>query len=478
MTQEAAEDNKEFNRKLEAVLTRQLPGCGSLLSVERLSGGASQETYRLLVRDDACEAGERVLAMRRAAGGVHLNKSELGYPGLSTEALLMQSARTAGVPEPEIHYVLTPGDDLGDGFIMAWLQGETLGARIVRSQRFEAVRPTLAYECGKFMARIHHIDLQATGLADRLSSLPPREFVQQTWDRYQRFDTPQPMIDYSARWLLDHLPANHETRLVHSDFRNGNFMLSASGIVGVLDWELAHIGDPMRDLGWICTNSWRFGGSGPVGGFGEYGDLFRGYEEESGTAVDPIHVRFWEVFGSFWWAVGCLGMGQQYRSGPDRTVERPAIGRRSSECQVDCVNLLIPSEVSLIPMPKSTASEDLPRADELLGSVQDFLHNDVMAATQSRLNFLVRVAANSLAIVQRELAVGVEHRAREHSRLQQFFVSEDDLTSLRWRLVRGLRDGSIELEDAALQAHLRHTAVNQLAIDQPSYSGFKTATQT
>jgi hypothetical protein len=72
----------------------------------------------------------------------------------------------------------------------------------------------------------------------------------------------------------------------------------------------------------------------------------------------------------------------------------------------------------------------------------------------------------------------VEHRAREHSRLQQFFVSEDDLTSLRWRLVRGLRDGSIELEDAALQAHLRHTAVNQLAIDQPSYSGFKTATQT
>ena len=478
MAENAAEDKKAFNRKLEAVLVEHLPACRSLLSVERLSGGASQETYRLVVKDDTGEAGERVLAIRRAAGGVLHNKSELGYPGLSTEALLMQSAAAAGVPEPEIHHVLTPGDGLGDGFIMAWLQGETLGARIVRSDQFEAVRPTLAYECGKFMARIHNIDLQATGLAEHLSSIPPREFVQQTWDRYQRFDTPQPMIDYSARWLLDHLPANHETRLVHSDFRNGNFMLSASGIVGVLDWELAHIGDPMRDLGWICTNSWRFGGSGPVGGFGEYGDLFRGYEEESGTAVDPIHVRFWEVFGSFWWAVGCLGMGQQYRSGPDRTVERPAIGRRSSECQVDCVNLLIPGEVSLIPMPKSTASEDLPRADELLGSVQDFLHNDVMAATQSRLNFLVRVAANSLAIVQRELAVGVEHRAREHSRLQQFFVSEDDLTSLRWRLVRGLRDGSIELEDAALQAHLRHTAVNQLAIDQPSYSGFKTATQT
>ena len=83
----------------------------------------------------------------------------------------------------------------------------------------------------------------------------------------------------------------------------------------------------------------------PVGGFGEYADLFRGYEEVSGKTVDPDHVKFWEVFGSFWWAVGCLGMAEHYRTGPDQTVERPAIGRRSSECQVDCVNLLIPGPV-------------------------------------------------------------------------------------------------------------------------------------
>ena len=98
---------------------------------------------------------------------------------------------------------------------------------------------------------------------------------------------------------------------------------------------------------------------------GEYADLFRGYEEEFGARVDPVHVKFWEVFGSFWWAVGCLGMAQQYRSGPDRTVERPAIGRRSSECQVDCANLLIPGEVALIPIPESVATEDLPRTDEI-----------------------------------------------------------------------------------------------------------------
>ena len=137
-----------------------------------------------------------------------------------------------------------------------------------------------------------------------------------------------------------------------------------------------------------------------------------------------------------------------------------------------------PLSEKLIPMPRSTASEDLPRADELLTSVRDFLRNDVMAATQSRLNFLVRVAANSLDIVQRELALGAEQREREQSRLQYFFASDEELVCLRWRLVHGLRDGSIELANEALQVHLRQTMVNQLAIDQPGYSGFKTATQT
>ena len=161
--------------------------------------------------------------------------------------------------------------------------------------------------------------------------------------------TPQPMIDYTARWLQENLPEHYDNALVHNDFRNGNFMVDRNGIVAVLDWEIAHIGDPMRDLGWICTNSWRFGVTEkPVGGFGEYEDLFRGYESVSGEPVNPDHVKFWEVFGSFWWAVGCLGMAEHYRTGPDQTVERPAIGRRSSECQVDCVNLLIPGPVTLI----------------------------------------------------------------------------------------------------------------------------------
>lgn len=396
----------------------------------------------------------------------------------------MKSAHEVGVPEPRVYHVLNRDDDLGDGFIMEWLEGEALGARIVRAEQFEKIRPELAYQCGRILAKIHSVDLKKSGLDKKLAVIPPAAFVEQIWERYKLLNTPQPMIDYAARWLNENLPDNFEMCLVHNDFRNGNFMITPDKIVAVLDWEVAHIGDPMRDLGWICTNSWRFNSDKPVGGFGEYKDLFRGYEDESGKKVNPGHVKFWEVFGSFWWAVGTLGFVEHYRSGPDQSVERPAVGRRSSECQVDCVNLLIPGAVDLTRSDHSSdqdSSLDMPRADELLVSVRDFLRGDVMSQTSGRTNFLARVAANSLDIVVRELALSSGARAGELLRLRQLFQIEEgdqqSLEDLRWRLVNKLREGSQSLDDEQLKTHLRNTVVNQIAIDQPRYSGF-TRSQT
>ena len=469
-----------FEQKLERVLTQVIPDCSGLLSVDRLSGGASQETYRIA----ATVAGKNQLfALRRSPGGEYV-EPVAAHPGLRVEALLMKSAHEAGVPEPQVYHVLTHEDDLGDGFIMEWLEGEALGARIVRAQQFEKIRPELAYECGRILAKIHSIDLKKSGLDEMLAVIPPAEFIEQMWERYKLLNTPQPMIDYAARWLNENLPDNDELCLVHNDFRNGNFMISPDKIVAVLDWEVAHIGDPMRDLGWICTNSWRYNSDKPVGGFGEYEDLFRGYEEESGKKVDAAHVKFWEVFGSFWWAVGCLGFVEQYRNGPDQSVERPAVGRRSSECQVDCVNLLIPGPVELtesVPLSDKDSSLDMPRADELLVSVRDFLRAEVMSQTSGRTNFLARVASNSVDIVVRELMLGPGARAGELSGLRVLYALEKDdqetIEELRWRLVNELRDGSRSLDDELLKKYLRNTVVNQIAIDQPRYSGF-TRSQT
>jgi hypothetical protein len=253
-------------------------------------------------------------------------------------------------------------------------------------------------------------------------------------------------------------------------------MVSPDGIVAVLDWELAHLGDPVRDLGWICTNSWRFGRNDlPVGGFGRLEDLLDGYESVSGVRVDPEHVRFWEVFGSFWWAAMSLNMAFAWRNGIDRTVERPGIARRSSECQVDCANLIIPGPVTLVEEQTPASSVDMPLVDELLTSVRDFLREDARGALQGRNAFLALVASNSLDIVQRELSLGPAHLRGEHERLRALFSSDESLATLRALLCVGLRDGSIELDRPGLADHLRTTATNQLAIDQPKYSGLAVA---
>ena len=128
--------------------------------------------------------------------------------------------------------------------------------------------------------------------------------------------------------------------LVHGDFRHGNLMIDENGVASVLDWELAYVGDPMADLGWLCVNSWRYGHTLPVGGFGTREQLFEGYEAAGGRRVDPQRVRFWETLGTLRWSVMCEGMMQAFRDGFDRSVERLAIGRRSSETEIDLLRLL------------------------------------------------------------------------------------------------------------------------------------------
>jgi aminoglycoside phosphotransferase (APT) family kinase protein len=456
------------NTKLETTLKR-LPGFERLVSCDRLSAGASRETYRLHV---VMDGAERKLALRRAEGeGVSAMSSG---PGLGGEAKLFAAARAAGVPGPEVLLVLQPEDGLGAGFFMEWISGETLGGKIARGAEFAEVRRTLARQCGEILARLHQVDVKASGLDAMLETLTPEAFVQRTYERYLLLKTPQPMIDFTAKWLLANLPKANRLTLVHSDYRNGNLIVDpAQGVAAVLDWELAHIGDPMRDLGWLVTRSWRFGvADKAVGGFGDLDDLIAGYESVSGEKVDRAAVRFWELFGSFWWAVSTLSMGQSFRDGSETSLERPAIGRRSSECQIDCVNMLIPGPVTKAePAPESLSGSDLPRSDELLVGIRDFLRGDAVKPMSGRDQFLARVGANALDIVLRELSQGAEARAFEMQALHGLFGRWGELQAQREKLCQAIRSGEIDLQREDLQLYLRQSVYAQVMIDQPGYAG-------
>ena len=461
----------ELHDRLHDVLVRQLDGFRNIITLNRLSGGASQETYRLEVKTDQ---GVQIYAIRRAP---EAQIGDSGGVGLDIEARLFASAKRAGVPGPDIIYLFGPEDELGEGFLMEWIEGETLGSRVVRDERFADIRPKLAYQCGEILGRIHQIDVTSEGLDKKLNRLSTDDFIRQLWEQYQSLDTLQPMIDYTARWLLENQPNEGREALVHNDFRNGNLMIEPErGITAVLDWEVAHIGNPLRDLGWICTNSWRFGRYDlPVGGFGQREDLLAGYKAATGTEIKPEELIYWEVFGSFWWAIGCLRMADRYDKDPAVGVEYPAIGRRSSECQIDCVNYLIPGAVKMPEKQPSKGRKNMPDMADLVESVRTFCSAEVTPVVSGRTGFLSRVGANSLDIVLRELLYGNWQQDMEQQLLRQIFHKNEPTNTLKRKLVEGLRDNCISLETDGLAPYLRQQVFTQIAIDQPSYSGFKVA---
>jgi aminoglycoside phosphotransferase (APT) family kinase protein len=311
------------------------PGATGVTGAIRLSGGASQGTWSFdIVHPD----GHIGAILRRAPQGYGAAPTRAA--GLNAEAVLMQRAYDAGVPSPLVLHVLRPQDELGAGFVMARVEGETIPRKILRDEQFAQARPKLARQLGGVLARIHGLNLSQ--LPELRGMTAAKEIAELERD-YHHFNWPRPVFELALRWLRDHDPGpSQEVTLVHGDFRHGNLIIGPEGLRAVLDWELAHTGDPMEDLGWICVNSWRFGEiDRPVGGFGSREELFAGYES-AGCRVDPDRVMFWEVMGTLRWGVMCCGMMQRFRVGPEHSVERAMIGRRSSETEIDLLRLLAP----------------------------------------------------------------------------------------------------------------------------------------
>lgn len=320
---------------LDAAVRRHIKGATGIANLRRLSGGASQETWSF---DATTEGSPIPLILRRAPGGDRAPSGTAA--GLETEARLIELAGEVDVPIPPVRLVLSEADGVGRGFIMDRVEGETIARKILRDEEFAAARPILARQCGEILAKLHTVDM---------AKLPPLRTstahaeIDQYFQTYKTHNHPHPVFDLAFRWLRDHAPSDAtKLTLVHGDFRHGNLMIGPDGVRAVLDWELAHIGDPMEDLAWICVNSWRFGNiDNPVGGFGKREDLFAGYEAAGGGRVDPERVKFWEVLGTLKWGVMCTTMVMAFKAG-DRSVERATIGRRSSETEVDLMRLLAP----------------------------------------------------------------------------------------------------------------------------------------
>lgn len=286
---------------------------GAVVSqLTRLSGGASRETWRFLAN------GVPRIVQRQRAGDQR---------DIMIEAGAVRAARDIGVPVAQ----LLAADQRDDGAFMVLdaIDGETIARKILRDDRFERARAVLPAQLGTALARIHEINV------DLVDGLEETDQVASYTQVYDQLGQRSPTLELARRWLIDHRPSSERRCVVHGDFRLGNVIVDDEGLAAVIDWELAHVGDPMEDLGWLCVKAWRFGLAPPVAGLGSYEQLFEAYEATSGNVVDPNVVRWWEVLGTWKWAIMCITQANAHRSGLARSHELAAIGRRVCENEHD-----------------------------------------------------------------------------------------------------------------------------------------------
>jgi aminoglycoside phosphotransferase (APT) family kinase protein len=426
-----------------------------LTGVERLPGGASRESWGVQAR--MADGAERRLILLRDPGRSDRDRD------VAVEAAAMVAVRAAGVPVPELYdhgqEALGPGQAY---LLMERLDGETIPRRLLRDEAYAAARPGLARRLGEILARIHRVD------PDSVPGLPRVDALGQAVGLYEDFAEPRPALEIGLRWLARHRPLPSADGLVHGDFRTGNLIVGSGGLRAVLDWELAHRGDPMLDLGWLCTKVWRFGSANPVGGFGARADLMSGYAEGGGIAPDEATQRWWELYGTVRWALLCRRQAARYLSDSEPSIELAVLGRRVCEQEYDVLLALGYAAPVQITDPladaggPATAPHDRPTGPVLLRAVREFLTTEV-AVTDPRLAFHARVAANALRIAEREAMLAPGHARDHRARLAALGCADDA------ELCAAIRDGSLDHRFDDVIAAVRATTVDKLAVANPGH---------
>ena len=416
-------------------------GLGALsLAPQRLTGGAVMESWRF-----AC--GEEAFVLRRAPSLAFMEGRPYGH---SSEAALIEAARAKGVTAPEVVAVLEEADGLGSGFVMRALPG-TADPKVILG----CDDPVgLLREAARDLARIHSLRQ-----ADVPEGVPVMDYRAAIADLKQQFmdaGGDRPIIALGLRWLEDNCPQEVEPVLNHGDYRMGNLLVEGSHLIGVLDWEIAHFGDPHEDLAFGCMAVWRFARyDRPALGLGSIADYCAAYEAESGTKVDPDRFRFWTIYRTVWWALGCLKMAAQWRSGADRMLERVVISRRTSEQELDLLLLLeedAPEAERARPLePKIAPGPATGEADygEIASAISEWL-----ATIKDRLEghdrFQLAVARNALGILARE-SDSVVFDFFYHALAQRFLAGTDGLQ----------REHALE--------SLRRDVLAKVEVDSPKY---------
>jgi len=264
--------------------------------IEQIAGGASRETYRIRVRTGA---GEQGLILRRDP------VSSLIDTDRAVEYRTYAAIYPTEIPVPEPLILEEDAGPLERPFsIMREITGCESAVASLSQPPYVRLRQRIGRRKWQLLGKLALLDVQALGLTAfmEVPEHPARRELT-FWSRVIEADAlyPQPVAQAARRWLEKHLPPpGPRLALVHGDYRSGNFLYNTSGeIQAVLDWEMAHLGDPLEDLAWSLDPLWGWPERTLAGSLLPRSEAIDIWQSTTGMAVNPETFRWWQVFASF-----------------------------------------------------------------------------------------------------------------------------------------------------------------------------------
>jgi aminoglycoside phosphotransferase (APT) family kinase protein len=318
----------------------QLPVGDEPVRIERISGGHSNLTYRIT------DAADGRWALRRPPTGMVLATAH----DMSREWRFITALAPTAVPvAPPVAYCADPDVIGAEFYLMEFVDGVVLGDE-ASGRRLDPgpARRTAGLDAVDVLAALHAVDPEAVGLGDFRRSGSYLERQLRRWHR-QVHESAVPdlsTVDAVHERLVQQAAAlpPSDVRIAHGDFRLGNLAVGPDGRVrAVFDWELATLGDPLADLGWLIASWGRPGDAVPptitgpslVEGYAERAELVERYAERSGR--DVSHLDFYVAFAR--WRSACIGAGvySRYAGGVMGTAEQDGGAARLAalQCQAE-----------------------------------------------------------------------------------------------------------------------------------------------
>ncbi len=287
--------------RLSAYLAGRLPQARevSVGQMSRISGGASRETYRFVLswtEADGVRRERRMILRRDPPASLIDTERRIEFEAY-------RAFHGSEVPVPEMLWLEEASDALDHPFFVAEeIAGFQAGPALLWEEPYVGVLPQLGRRKWEILGRIAHADPQALGLTNVMEPVEPDACWRRELDYWagvldEDEAKPLPVTRAAIRWLRAHPPRPaQKLSVVHGDYRTGNFLFDEQGqIHGVLDWEMAHLGDPLEDLGWSFNPVWTFGREHP-GGLLPRDQAIAAWEAASGLKANPDDLHWWELF--------------------------------------------------------------------------------------------------------------------------------------------------------------------------------------